>query len=177
MPPSRRAGAGAGRRGGGWGRKPPHRELRFPAAWPPPGAEGLCTFLRREKGLRLFFQFSVPSINKPPELAAFGPARRGRGEGLGRGAALLHSERKCEPLPPASLPFRRCKRLQGDASSCAVGGPTRRTPQVQPRRAPGAAKGPRNAEEHEGCRGAPDSRLQPSPARPGIGFLHKSAAG
>lgn len=161
-------GGRAGVRGvGGWGRaRLRGRELGFPASWPPPGAEGLCTFLRREKGLRLFFflpQFSVPSINKPPELATFGPARGGRREGLGRGDGSAPLGTKMRTPSTSLAPFQKVSVApRGTRSSCAVGGPARRTPQVQPRRTPGAAKGPRHAEEPEGGRGL----RTPAPAQP-----------
>lgn len=99
------------------------RTRLFGAASPPPGAQGLCTFLRREKGLRLFFQFSVPSINKPLQLAAFGPAQGGPREGLGRGEGFAPVRRKCELSLPGSCLSRGCRWLRGNSLLLGRGRP------------------------------------------------------
>lgn len=125
--PSRRARRpGRRREGAGLGRSVCIGNSAFGVASLPPGAEGLCTFLRREKGLRFFFQFSVLSINKPPEPAAFGPARGGRREGLGRGEGFAQIRKKMQTLSTGLAPFQRV--LSGSErtrSSWVVEDPTR----------------------------------------------------
>ena len=154
-------GGGAGGRGLG---RPqcPRRELGSPGASPPPGAEGLCTFLRREKGLRLFFSIFYSLDKQTSRSRRFGACPRGSigGLGEGRGLCSIPNENANSLHQPCSLP-------EGLSGSEGTPGPREappcRAPRVQPRRTPAAAKGPRNDKEPEGCRGGPGL---PAPAQP-----------
>lgn len=173
LPAARAGGRGsAGAQGvgaGGASLRPENSAFRPLGRLREPG--DFAHFSGGEKGLRLFFffffQFSVPSINKPPELARFWACPRGSAGGLGEGRRL------CSIPNESSNPFRRphsrsggVSGSEGTRSSCAVGGPARRTPQVQPRGTPRSRQGPPQRGGARRLPRGPGPRLQPSPARP-----------
>lgn len=175
MPASRSAGPGPGAGVGAGG-----ANLRTEnSAFRPPGRlqepRDFAHFSGGKRVLGSFFQFSGPSINKPPELAAFGPAGGGRREGLGRGAALLHFNENANP-------FRQPHSLSGGASSSKGTRPPalwEAPPAGRPKSSPGEPPEPPRAPATRRSTKAAAGPRTPgsSPARPGIGFLHKSAAG
>ena len=167
-PLSRRASAG-GTGGRALGRpRVGARGTRLSGASLPPGAEGLRTFLRREKKVLdaffFFFQFSIPSINKPPNLAALGPARGGRSEGLGRGEGFAQFRMKTRTLSTRLAPFQGVsvarREVLGRGKPRPAGllesSPGERP---EPPRVPARRKSPKAAAR------VPGSRLQPSPSR------------
>lgn len=163
MPPSRRAGAGAGRRGGGWGRKPPHRELRFPAAWPPPGAEGLCTFLRREKGLRLFFSIFCSLNKQTSRTRRFWACPKGSGGGLGEGRGFAPFRTKMR-TPSASLtPFQKVQAAPRGLVLLRCGRPH---PQDAPSPAQESPRSRQGPPQRGGARRLPRGPGLPAPAQP-----------
>lgn len=82
------------------------------------------------------------------------------GLGEGRGLCSIPNENANSLHPPRSLPG-------GSSGSEGSPGPREAPPgralRVQPRRTPGAAKGPRNEKEPEGCRAGPGL---PAPVQP-----------
>lgn len=144
-------------------------ELGYRGATPPPGAEGLCMFLRRGKKVldaspHPTPQFSIPSINKPPDLAALGPARGGRSQGLGRGEGFAQFQMKTRTLSTRLAPFQGVQVARREVLGRGRPRPAglfESSPgeRPEPPRAPATRRSPKAAAR------APGSRLQSSPSR------------
>lgn len=115
------------------------------------------------KVLDSFFQFSVLSINKPPERASFGPARGGRQEGLGRGEGFAQFQKKIPSLRLAPFPAG----LSGSErthSSWVAGDATQQDAPSPAQDCTGSRQGPPQRRGVRRLRRGPGSRLQPSPS-------------